>query len=96
MIGANILLRLMSELGEMYRQGSIRPIDFITTFDVQELEEAMMYLSSGTRIGKVVVMFENPQSMLKVSPNFMILLVGNKLWLIGKYIDYSLYTRAFL
>lgn len=68
MICANLSFRLMSELGEMFRQGSIRPVDVITTFDVQELEEAMMYLSSGTRIGKVVVKFENPQSMLKASP----------------------------
>ncbi|KAL9047293.1 MAG: hypothetical protein Q9214_000093 [Letrouitia sp. 1 TL-2023] len=59
---------LMAELGEMYRRGVIQPLRHITTFDVSELEQAMMHFAKGTHIGKVVVTFQNPDALLRVRP----------------------------
>ena len=57
----------MSQLGDLLRDGRIRPLDVIKTYDIAELEQAMIYFSSELRIGKVVVTFSNPESLLKVS-----------------------------
>lgn len=59
---------LMAELGHLYRQGVIRPIDHITTFDISQIEQAMMHFAKGTHLGKVVVTFQDPQALLKVRP----------------------------
>ncbi|KAL8704809.1 MAG: hypothetical protein Q9201_002041 [Fulgogasparrea decipioides] len=59
---------LMAELGDLYRQGVIGPIDHLTTFDVSRLEQAMMHFAKGTHLGKVVVTFQDPKAMLKVRP----------------------------
>ncbi|KAF2233362.1 hypothetical protein EV356DRAFT_448529 [Viridothelium virens] len=57
---------LMKQIIDMYRQGIIKPIDFITTFDISELEQAMMYMSKGIHVGKIVITFRDPKSKLKV------------------------------
>ena len=59
---------LMAELGDLYRQGVIGPIDHLTIFDVSQLEQAMMHFAKGTHLGKVVVTFQDPGSLLKVRP----------------------------
>ena len=59
---------LMAELGDLYRQGIIRPLSHIKTFDISQLEQAMMHFSKGTHIGKVVVTFQDSGAMLKVRP----------------------------
>jgi hypothetical protein len=60
----------MAQLGEMIQSGSIEIVDAIKTFDITELEQAMVHFSTGSRIGKVVVTFEDPKSLLNVS-NFL-------------------------
>ncbi|KAL8656993.1 MAG: hypothetical protein Q9226_002364 [Calogaya cf. arnoldii] len=60
--------KLMAELGDLYRQGVIRPIDHITSFDISQLEKAMMHFAKGTHIGKIVVSFQDPQAQLNVRP----------------------------
>ena len=59
---------LMTELGDLYRQGHIKPFDYITRFDVSRLEQAMMQFAKGTHVGKIVVTFQDPNSVLKVRP----------------------------
>lgn len=59
---------LMAELGELYRQGVIRPFNHIKTFDISQIEQAMMHFAKGTHLGKVVVTFQIPRSILKVRP----------------------------
>lgn len=59
---------LMAELGDLYRQGVIRPIDHITSFDISQLEKAMMHFAKGIHLGKIVVTFQDPQAELKVRP----------------------------
>ena len=60
---------LMAELGDLYRQGVIKPLNHIKTFDISRLEQAMMQFAKGTHLGKVVVTFQDPRSMLKVRPS---------------------------
>jgi hypothetical protein len=60
--------RLFEEVGNLFRQGVIRPIPQITVFDVSELDQALLYLSRGQRIGKVVVTYKNPDAIVKVRP----------------------------
>ncbi|KAL8886198.1 MAG: hypothetical protein Q9215_006064 [Flavoplaca cf. flavocitrina] len=59
---------LMAELGDLYRQGVIQPIDHITSFDISQLEKAMMHFAKGTHLGKVVVTLQDPQAQLKLRP----------------------------
>ena len=60
-----IVAKLMAELGDLYRKGIIKPIDHIKTFDISQLEQAMMYFAKGTHLEKVVVTFQEPTEMLK-------------------------------
>ena len=59
----------MAEVVELYRQGVVKPIDYITTFDISELQQAMMYMSKGTHVGKIIITYDNPDSLLKVAPS---------------------------
>lgn len=59
---------LMAELGDLYRRGHIRPFRQIKTFDVSQLEQAMMHFAKGTHVGKIVVTFQDPDTPLKVRP----------------------------
>jgi NADPH:quinone reductase-like Zn-dependent oxidoreductase len=61
------IFRLMSEVGDMMRMGYIRPIPHLKTFDVADLESALLYFSQGKHIGKVVVTYTNRDSQVKVS-----------------------------
>lgn len=57
----------MAQLGDMFRQGILKPIDNVKAFDIADLEQAITYLHSDTRIRKTVLTFENSQSLIKVS-----------------------------
>lgn len=59
---------LMAELADLHRKGIIKPFSHIKTFDVSQLEQAMMHFAKGTHLGKVVVTFQNPTAVLKVRP----------------------------
>lgn len=59
----------MAEVAELYRQGVVKPIDYITTFDISELQKAMMFMSKGTHVGKVVITYRDPDSLLNVAPS---------------------------
>lgn len=53
-------------MGELFSKGVMGPAEYIKTFDISELEQAMIYFARGTHKGKVVVTFENPGALLKV------------------------------
>ena len=59
---------LMAELGRLHRQGVIRPFRHIQTFDVSQLEQAMVQFAKGTHLGKIVVTFQDPSAVLSVRP----------------------------
>ncbi|KAF2705690.1 hypothetical protein K504DRAFT_460398 [Pleomassaria siparia CBS 279.74] len=60
---------LMAEVVQLYRQGVVKPIDYITTFDISDLQQAMMHMSKGTHVGKIIITYDNPESKIKVAPS---------------------------
>lgn len=63
--GANFS-SLMKEVDSLLRDGKIHPITPIRTFDVSELEQALLYFSKGQHVGKIVITYENATSVVKV------------------------------
>jgi hypothetical protein len=60
---------IIAEVAQLASQGVAQPIDFINKYDISELEQAMMYMSRGVRLGKIVVTFNNPNTVLRVNPS---------------------------
>ena len=56
----------MREVLELCHAEIVKPITYLKTFDVEELEQAMLHFSKGTHIGKVVITYAKPDSLLKV------------------------------
>ena len=56
----------MSQVAEMYKEGSIEPLEHITTFGIARLEEAMMFMGKGHHMGKVVIEYGDGISQLQV------------------------------
>ena len=59
--------RLMREVNEMMIAGDLHPISPLKTFDVSDLESALLYFSQGEHIGKVAVTYAAEETPLKVS-----------------------------
>ncbi|CAI7630711.1 unnamed protein product [Penicillium discolor] len=59
---------LMQSVDEHFRAGNIAPIPAILASDVSELDQALLGFSKGTHIGKLVVNFQNPDSLVKMVP----------------------------
>lgn len=59
----------MAEVAQLASQGVVRPIDMITTYDISEVEQAMMYMSKNIHVGKIVITFANPNTVLRVKPS---------------------------
>ncbi|MCJ1246453.1 hypothetical protein MMC30_003660 [Trapelia coarctata] len=64
----NMWARLIDRSIALYREGKIQGIDTVKVFDLSETVQAFRYFGSGTRIGKVAVSFEDPQSQIQVIP----------------------------
>ncbi|KAH7135959.1 hypothetical protein B0J11DRAFT_611808 [Dendryphion nanum] len=60
--------QLMEEVGTMLRAGTVKPISEIQTFDVSHLSMALLAFSQGKHIGKLVVSYENSDSLVKTLP----------------------------
>ena len=58
--------QLMKTVNELYRMHRITPIRPFSIFDISELDQGLLSLSQGTHIGKLVVSFENPNSIVKL------------------------------
>jgi hypothetical protein len=65
------ICRLMREVNEMIITGVLHPISPLKTFDISELESALMYFSQGKHIGKVAVTYTVEEAPLKVSMLFL-------------------------
>jgi len=59
----------MAEIAALYWQGIVKPIDVITTFDVSQLEQPMVFMGKGAHVGKVVVTYTDPNSVVQVVPS---------------------------
>ena len=66
------VIRLMAQTVDLLRSGIIAPLEHIRIFDISQIEQAMMHFARGTHIGKVVVTFKNPKSLLPVSNKFLL------------------------
>ncbi|KAI9689711.1 MAG: hypothetical protein M1820_010081 [Bogoriella megaspora] len=54
--------QLLQEVHDMMKHGLLQPIAPIEVFDISELDRALLYLSRGVHIGKVVVTYLDDQS----------------------------------
>ncbi|KAI1398297.1 polyketide synthase [Hypoxylon fuscum] len=59
---------LMQAVDKYYRAGQICPIRPFTPTDVSQLDQVLLGFSKGTHIGKLVVTFQNPESLVKMLP----------------------------
>ncbi|KAL5381606.1 hypothetical protein DPSP01_007054 [Paraphaeosphaeria sporulosa] len=66
---ADFCSRLMREVNEMITTGVLHPISPVKTFDISELESALMYFSQGKHIGKVAVTYTVEEAPLKIIPH---------------------------
>ena len=57
---------LMKTVLEMYRSVQISAIEPLKMFDVSQTTDAFRYFSSKSRMGKVAISLENPNSKVKV------------------------------
>jgi FlaA1/EpsC-like NDP-sugar epimerase len=57
-------IRLLKEVDALRRRGTIRPASCIKSFKIAELDQALLYFSKGTHIGKIVVRFDTERSVV--------------------------------
>ncbi|KAK4173766.1 putative polyketide synthase [Triangularia setosa] len=63
---AEIGRELLKTVDDLYRWGVIAPIRPFAVHDASELDRVLLGMSKGTHIGKLVVSFENPASLVKL------------------------------
>ena len=63
---ADVDASLMKTVLEMYRSAQISAIEPLKIFDVSQTTDAFRYFSSKSRMGKVAISLENPDSKVKV------------------------------
>jgi hypothetical protein len=65
---------------ELYRAGEITAIEPMKKFDVSDVVQAFRYFGLSTRVGKVAVSFEKPDSEIQASKVFSkLFFIANKL-----------------
>ena len=57
---------LMKTVNGLYQTGRIAPIRPLSVSDVSELDQTLLSFSNGTHIGRLVVTFQNPNSIIKM------------------------------
>ena len=57
---------LMEEIGKMLDEDIIRPIDVIRTFDIGRIGEAFLHFGEHSRVGKIVLTYEDRATLLEV------------------------------
>nr|XP_036579356.1 polyketide synthase [Colletotrichum truncatum]KAF6786903.1 polyketide synthase [Colletotrichum truncatum] len=60
--------QLMKTVDEHYRAGLIGPILPLATSDISQLDQTMLAFSKGKHVGKLVVTFLNPDSLVRMVP----------------------------
>ncbi|KAJ5247894.1 hypothetical protein N7468_002877 [Penicillium chermesinum] len=56
----------MATVSEHFRAGHIGPIRPYYASDISQLVQALLKFSKGTHIGKMIISYQNPQSMLRI------------------------------
>ncbi|KAI0887773.1 uncharacterized protein GGS22DRAFT_185152 [Annulohypoxylon maeteangense] len=59
---------LMKAVHSYYRDGLIQPIRPFSATDVSKLDQVLLKFSKGTHFGKLVVTFEDPQTLVRMPP----------------------------
>ncbi|OTB17327.1 hypothetical protein K445DRAFT_348859 [Daldinia sp. EC12] len=78
----NLQASLIKDVFELYRSKQIQPVP-VTTFDISNVAQAYRYFSSKDRIGKIVISFDNPESILTVAPpKYITILDSAKVYLL--------------
>ncbi|KAI2618193.1 polyketide synthase [Hypoxylon sp. NC1633] len=67
-VNLDLCASLMESVDKYFRDGRIGPIDPMILFDVSEFDTAMLKFSKGTHIGKFVVTYQNPDTMIRQIP----------------------------
>jgi NADPH:quinone reductase-like Zn-dependent oxidoreductase len=57
---------LIQAVDEHYRAGRISPIRPLAASDISQLDQTLLTFSKGTHIGKLVVTFQNPDSLVRM------------------------------
>ncbi|KAI1662756.1 hypothetical protein F4813DRAFT_9557 [Daldinia decipiens] len=60
--------QLMQAVHKYYRGGLIGPVRPFSATDVSKLDQVLLRFSKGTHIGKLVVTFQDPQTLVKMLP----------------------------
>ncbi|KAF1843183.1 polyketide synthase [Cucurbitaria berberidis CBS 394.84] len=60
--------KLLAEVTEMLHNGSLPPVSPIKTFGISQLAPALLYLSKGTHVGKVVITYDDHSSLINMVP----------------------------
>ena len=60
--------RYLNRIVDGYRQGDIKPIQPITTFEAGNIHEAFRYMQKGQHIGKIVIKFPEDPDDLPTAP----------------------------
>ncbi|KAL1883173.1 Type I Iterative PKS [Diaporthe australafricana] len=61
--------KLMETVSSWHRAGKIKPIRPFSATDISKLDQALLGFSKGTHIGKLVVTFQDPDSLVKMIPS---------------------------
>ncbi|KAI1126739.1 hypothetical protein F5Y10DRAFT_293418 [Nemania abortiva] len=59
---------IMQAVHSYYRNGSIEPIRPLSATDVSKLDQVLLRFSKGTHVGKLVVTFQDPQTLVRMLP----------------------------
>ena len=58
--------QLLSDVMVLYRKGTITKIEPLKVFDISEITQAFRHFSSRSRMGKIAINLENPESTIKL------------------------------
>lgn len=67
------LASLIAETMTLYREKKIKAVEPLEVFDVSDIAQAYRYFGNGSRIGKVAISLQNPESMVPVSRDRVLL-----------------------
>lgn len=60
------LAHTLDEMVDLYNRRKIRPLNPLTEYDIGEFEKAMRYFMTGKHMGKIVITYTNPDSVVRV------------------------------
>jgi len=58
--------QLLSQVMSLYREGKVVAIEPLAVFDISDVTKAFRHFSSRSRMGKIAINLENPESIIRV------------------------------